>query len=223
MQHTTLALPSLIPYNNPAVPSIYTLEGALNYLLYTPIVSTLTVTPNVVEIGVTLNTVNLAWTLNREPITSVNVTDVININKATLSNSTVINNAGLTATKVYILTITDNSNITTKQASISFRYSNYIGKSTLTTLSNSQVLSLSTIELKGSKEGDYIFSDLVNEYIYFVFPASYGVPIFRVNGLNVVFLSTQVPNFTNVSGAIASYTVYRSENQLNGSVVITVL
>jgi hypothetical protein len=215
------ALPSLIPYFNSSVPSIYNVEGALDYLMYTPITQTITVYPAVEEIGSTVTDVDLSWTISREPEASVSVTDVFNIDKSLLSNSISLSDLSLTTNKTYTITVNDFPQITTASVTLFFRYSNYWGSST-SVLTDEDILYLSYDSLSGTKNGDYEFENLTNEYIYMAFPTSYGTPVFTVNGLIVIFESTLINNFTNSSGATTSYTLYKSQNLLNGSVLITV-
>jgi hypothetical protein len=221
MSKSLPALPSLIPYFNSGAPAVYSVEGALDYLMYVPITATITVFPSVVEIGQVITDVDLDWTISREPRASVAITDLSNIDKSALTNNTSLSGLSLSTNKTYTITVNDFPQITTASATLAFRYSNYWGYSS-SVLTGGDILDLGFTNLSGTKTGNYQFTGLNNNYIYLAFPTAYGTPVFTVNGLIVVFESTLVSSFTNASGATTSYTLYKSQNLLNGSVLITV-
>lgn len=221
MSRNLPALASLVPYFNTGVPSVYSVEGALDYLLYTPIVPNLIVSPSIVEIGTVVTDVDLIWTITREPEASVAITDLSNIDKSLLSNNASLTGLSISTNKIYTITVDDFPQVTTDTATIQFRYSNYWGVSN-SVLTSNDILDLTFSDLIGTRAGQYLFSNITNSYVYLAFPTSYGTPVFTVNGLIVVFESTIVSSFTNASGATTSYTLYKSQNLLNGSVLITV-
>lgn len=214
-------LASLIPYYTPASSTIYSVETALDYLLYQPLSLGLGITPSIAEVGSTVTSVTLNYSASREPATSLTLTGVPLVTKSVLSQFYVLN-VSLTSNTSYTLTANDNGYVTTAGATVSFLFKNYYGASTATSLDNAGVLNLQTSDYRNTKNGNYDFTGLSNTYVHIAFPTSYGTPVFRVNGLIVTFTPQTIANFVNASGGTASYTVYRSNNLLNGSVSISV-
>lgn len=214
-------LASLIPYYTPAESSIYSVETALDYLLYQPLSLSLGISPSIAEVGMTVTSVTLNYGISREPETSLTLTGVPLVTKSVLSQSYVLD-VSITSNTSYTLTANDNGYVSTATATVPFLFKNYYGASAATSLNNADVLNLETGDYRNTKNGNYNFTDLVNTYVHIAFPTSYGTPVFRVNGLIVTFTQQTISDFVNASGGTTSYTIYRSNNLLNGSVSISV-
>lgn len=222
MSKSIPALAPLIPYSVPNIPSIYSVEGALDHLFYQPITSSITVTPSVVEVGTTVTSVVLVWNISRQPTTSISITDVPLINVAQINGLLILSSLNLTTDKTYSLSVIDNGNTTGSSATLQFLFKTYWGQTSNASPDNTDVLNFASSAFKTSRVDSYTYTGLNNEYIYLAFPSSFGVPVFTVNGLIVTFQSIALNGFVNASGGITNYVVYKSDNLLNGSVTISV-
>lgn len=222
MSKSVPALAPLIPYSVPSIPSIYSVEGALDHLFYQPITSSISVTPSTVEVGTVVSSVVLNWSISRVPTTSISVTDLSSVNVNDINQSVTLNSLNLTSNKTYTLSVNDNGNITTSSTTLQFLFKTYWGKTSNATPNNADVLNFTSSAFKTSRGGSYTYTGLNNEYIYLAFPASFGVPVFTVNGLIVTFELISLNGFVNASTGVANYSLYKSINLLNGSVTINV-
>jgi hypothetical protein len=222
MSKSVPALAPLIPYSVPSIPSIYSVEGALDHLFYQPITSSISVTPSIEEVGATVTSVVLNWSISREPSTSITITDIPLINVSQTTDSVTLNSLTLTTNKTYSLSVVDNGNTTGSSATLQFLFLTYWGQTSNANPDNIDVLNFSYSDFKTSRVGSYTYTNLINEYIYLAFPSSFGVPVFTVNGLIVTFQSIALNGFVNASEGITDYVVYKSNNLLNGSVTISV-
>jgi hypothetical protein len=216
------ALAPLIPYSVPYIPSIYSVEGALDYLFYKPVNPSISVTPSLVEVGVVVTSVVLNWNVSRQPSNSISITDIPLVAVTQISDSVTLNSLNLTTDKTYSISVNDEGNVTSGSTTLNFRFKNYWGQTSNPNPSNNDVLNFVNSDFINTRNGTYSYSGLSNQYIYLAFPSSFGVPIFTVNGLIVTFELLTINNFTNASGGVTDYSVYKSINLLNGGVTVTV-
>ena len=96
------------------------------------------------------------------------------------------------------------------------RHKRYWGVSAATALSNSDILALTGAELNTTRAQSRVFNTNA-QYIYFAWPSSFGDASFTVNGLpNSAWTKTTL-SFTNSSGYVEPYTVYRSQYLSTGN------
>lgn len=206
--------PHEIPYDNPAYPGMANLQDAMDTLLYFD--PTVTITNNIgtVEIGTTISAVNLNWTVNKVNILSQTMNQGINgLSAAQRSYS--VTSANITSDTTYTITVNDGTKSASGSTSVLFRHKRYWGVSSNTSLSNANILALSS-ELASNRTQSRTFN-CSNQYIYFVWPTSFGNPIFNVNGLtNDAWVKTTI-SFTNSQGNTSSFDVYRSQYAQNGT------
>lgn len=60
------------------------------------------------------------------------------------------------------------------------------------------------------------------QYMYFAYPTAWGDGIFIVNGLLNSAWTLTTRNFVNASGYTESYRIYRSDNLLTGTYLVTI-
>lgn len=190
------------------------------------IIGNIIASPQFVEIGSLLTSVLLNWNVSRIPSTSITITDLINVDKTITNNSITLDytNNPITTNKIYTMTVLDNTDVYTYSSTIEFLFKVYTCKSPFNVLNNTQIINLSanTANLQNTKNGTYTWNTLVNDYIYIAYPLSFGLSNFQFIDFVVTFDSYTITNFVNASGYVVEYIVYKSLNQLNGTVTIEI-
>lgn len=174
---------------------------------------------NTVEMGATVTDVTLNWTLNKKATsltldgTSVPVTDV----------SKTFTAQSIKANKTYTLKATDEKNATaTKTTAITFLNGVYWGaKAEPGTYDSAFVLTLSKA-LQGAKAKTFTVNAGAEEYIYYALPSRFGTPTFNVGGFDGGFAKISTIEFTNASGYIENYDIWKSVNSGLGNTNVTV-
>lgn len=194
--------------------SYTTVQQALDALLYvTPVINTFTNNIGTIELGNIINSVDLTWTINKN-VTSQSLNQGIGSISSSLRS---YSQTGLTmtSTTTYTLTVGDGTNNVSKSTTVSFQEKRYWGVSPNTTLNNAQILALSS-EFATSRVMTKTLDATGGNYLYFASPVSFGVGTFTVGGLVTTFQQSTI-SFTNASGYIDNYYLYRSTNLQNGS------
>jgi len=182
---------------------------------------------NVFEIGTTISTVNFSWLLapTNITLTSQTISPVVGSLNTSL-RSTTLTGQSISTDTTWSLVINDgfgfNNSIVTNSSSIVFRHYFSWGRSSLTNLNNTQIQQLHTT---GGNAGREFRTDRFktftvtanDQYVYFVYPASFGsASTIKVAGLvNSAFVVT-TNTYTNLSGNISSFLVYRTLNTIIG-------
>lgn len=208
-----------VAYTNSGYPTLTNVQEALDKLLYvTPVISTFTLSPAIAEKGSTITTLTFNWTINKN-ITSQSINNTIG---SIPPADRILSKTGLslTANTTYQLTADDGTTTVNKSASIAFQQKRYWGVNSNTSLATSaDVLALSGSEFSTTRVQSKTFNPS-NQYIYFAFPATFGTPSFKVNGLaNNAWIKSTI-SFTNASGFTEVYDVYRSQYSQTGSGII---
>ena len=213
-----------LPYSNPSYPNITNAQQAFDELLYTaPSINSFTSVPSVreYEIGSTIIApITFNWSLNKAVVNQT-ISDIGNIPVGTF---TAQYNTSITSNKTFTLTVSDNKNKTaTKSITFSFMYPKYYGAVVEPDIyDNDFILNLSGYKLASSKNGTFNVNAGTNEYIYFCIPIKWGTPTFNVGGFDGGFFKVAEINFTNNSGHIEPYSIWRSDNLSLGSQSVTV-
>lgn len=212
-------------YTHPQYTNMHTLADAIDQLLYvSPVVSTLTASPNgsTFEIGATISSpITFSWTTNKT-ITSQSLTD------CTISNTTLrtvqYTGANITANKTFTLTISDGKNSANKSITYTFQHKRYWGVSTLPGTYNSAFIkSLTSSEFSTTKaKSSFNVTTGTGQYIFYCFPATWGTPVFNVGGFKGGFEKISTIDFTNASGNVTSFDIWKSENSNLGTQSIIV-
>lgn len=211
-----------VRYYKKGYEELSSVKSALDYLLYSELTLSISNNVNVVEQGSTVNAVTLTYGLSKEALSaSINQGVGVGVVNASAGTHTIaLASQSITSNRTYTFTAADDRVTPTASTSVTFQWKRYWGISDLTALNNAQVLALGNGQLTNSLNATFNFDGLVDDYVFMCFPQSLGTPVFRVNGLIVVFEASQIASFTNSSGGVTVYNVYRSVNKLNGSVTV---
>jgi hypothetical protein len=199
-----------IVYTNPTYDTV---AEALDALLY--------VSPQVLlyggsvnEKGVTVTEVALTWA-NNKTVTSQSINQSIG---AIAPSVFAYTHSGQTITtdRTYTITVGDGTNTDSDSTSVLFQNKRYWGVSALTSLSDAQIIALSS-EFETDRLQTRTFDCTGGKYFYFAYPASFGVASFKVGGLSFSDMSLTVRAFVNASGYSESYNIYKVNNIQNGS------
>ncbi|MCK9529364.1 MAG: hypothetical protein M0R77_02175 [Gammaproteobacteria bacterium] len=196
------------------------LEAQMAALLYKPMaITSFSASPNLVEIGSSVGSVTLNWSLNKTAATlaMTNYTGT----PLTPSDTTATVNGPFSSDRSWTLTVSDGTanagNTATSTASLQFRNKRYWGVSPNTTLTDSEIIALSS-EFSTSKVKDVTYNATGGRYVYYAYPASFGtLNAVTVGGLAFSDFTTTVINFTNASGYASQYNLIRINNIQTGA------
>lgn len=192
------------------------LEAELAALLYVPVdITSFTNNYNTLEIGQVVNTtITLTWAINKD----VTVQTVNNGSlDPTLRTILVAAVPPISTDKTFTMSATDGQTTDSASTSIVFRNKRYWGVSPNTTLTNSEIIALSS-EFSTSKTKDVTYNATGGNYVYYAYPSSFGnLSAVKVGGLSFSDYTTTVINFTNASGYSSSYNLIRINNIQTGS------
>lgn len=202
-------------YKNNENPEIENVEDALDLLMYTDLSVTLSNDKDVVEIGTVVNSVTLNWEYNK-----LVESQSLNMGIGSLNSSVrSYTQTGLSLTSDTTYTLTANDGRKTKQCStvVKFRNKRYWGISALQSVSDQDILTYFLNEFSTNRFQTRIFdTNNQSNYIYLVYPVSWGIPQIYVNGvLNTSWVITQ-RIFTNSSGHSQDYYIFRSIDLMHG-------
>jgi hypothetical protein len=222
----------IIGFSNPLYPTFTTVGEALGGALYVDMSVALGITTTTqFEIGTTVVTLDLAWSIVDgdgvqtqqlswyEPISTNSgspITPTYPTNTVTLVDV-------ITETRIYTLTVDDNTNTVAASATLHLLPKLYWGNAAEPMSYNSAfILSLPNDILASSKSATLNVTAGLSEYVYFALPSSYGTPIFSFNGIIGGFELVDTLSLTNASGHTQNYDIYRSDySQLGAIEIIT--
>ena len=204
-----------VAYTNEQYPAMHTLQDAMDRLLY--------VTPSVsisgggsYEIGSTRATTTLTWSWNKT-IVSQSLNQGIGSLEPTIR--TYVYNTPINSNTTFTITGTDGTTSKSASTSVSFLPKRYWGVSANTSLTDADILALSS-ELSTSRTQTRTFDCSGGKYFYFVIRTSYCNGIsFKVNGLAFSDMDLETRNIVNAQGYTASYNIYRVHNIQTGSAI----
>ena len=192
-------------------------QEALDELLYVPL--TINLTSNIqttLEIGTTINSVVFNWNYNKDIV------------------SQKFNNQALEASlRSYTYNLPFSSNISFKleandgkgdfNKSISFNFLNgrYCGVSSSNIYDSDFVKTLSK-ELSSSKGKTFTVDCGEGQFIFYCVPTRFGNCSFKVGGFEGGFNKVNTIEFTNASGYVESYDIYKSTNSNLGNTTVVV-
>lgn len=176
-----------------------------------------------VEIGSTVSTVNLTWSytaaIGSQVLAGPNVASTVLSDRAqTISHS-------YTTNQTWTIAATsvgggDHAGASTTLAFLNKRYWGVNAQSTA--LNTAQVLALVSNGLVSSYAGSYSFTPTA-QYIWMCWPTAFGsTPTFTVNGLLNTAFTNYTITFTNASGHVSSYDLWRSNFPQNSPVTVVV-
>ena len=129
----------------------------------------------------------------------------------------------------YSVCVQDTSTCTSvSSASITWRNQRFSFKSTTLYTDGSISAALSGGELSTTKNKILSNQSFSNQFFYYVYPTSFGTPVFTVNGLpnnawgNAGTGTLYMFNYTNTNGYVNQYYVARSDNRISGTYNIVI-
>ncbi len=201
---------------------IYTdLSSFLDGNYIRPEIKTFTNSLNELEFGNSANTVTFNWTTNKTGYQYGLVPTGATYNNTTFDSTLVSQNiysdtTGTTAT-TFTLTFDDGVTSVIGYSNVSFYNKRYVGVFSGTSISNSEILGLSTKDITYSKDMGLKYLSGGGNYVYICYPARLGETDFFVNGLFTNAFTLTTMNFTNQYGFTELYNIYRTDNVVNSS------
>lgn len=188
--------------------------------------NTLTNSVNDVEIGSTVSNVTIGWTIAPTDATyavrtlvGASQTNSITNNSSTLAST----GLALTSNTSWTLTVGDGLGAT-NTATTSVNFLNYMiwGRSTNTTLSNTTIQTLDTTGGGASRafatsRSRSFTMDGGGQFIFIAYPAGFGSASFTVGGLPNTAFTLTTNSYTNASGYVTNYLIYRTDTIQNGT------
>lgn len=197
-----------------------TVAAVLDDLLYTAIqITSFTNNVNTVEMGSTVDTVVLNWNCNKTP--EELTLDGQGID-ASLKTKT-IESAGIKANKTYTLKAVDERDAeATKTTAITFLNGVYWGVGADQSSFDSAFILGLTKGLQSNKVKTFTVNAGASQHIYYAIPTRYGTPAFKVGGFEGGFAKAATIDFTNASGYMESYDIWKSDNAGLGNTTVEV-
>lgn len=189
-------------------------------LAYTPIsISSFTNSVTTAEMGSTVADVTLNWSLNKDPVSQKIDSETLD----TALRTKQFTGQEIKADKSWTLSATDEREKTvTKTTKITFLNGVYWGVAESGAAFDSAfILSLSKA-LQATRSKTFTVNADAAKHIYFAIPTRYGTPNFNVGGFDGGFEKAATIEFTNASGYMENYDVYKSTNAGLGSTKVVV-
>ena len=174
---------------------------------------------SVYEIGQKVSSINFSWSTNKD-VTSQTLTDCT----ITASDRTATYNTELSSNKTFTLTIGDGENTDSKSISIAFRNKIYFGGAAEPgDYDSAFILGLAKSQFATSKSGSFSMTVGSGEYGYIAFPKSFGsLSSVKIGGFDTDVISCGDIAFTNASGGVVTYSIYRTGRSGLGSLTMVV-
>jgi hypothetical protein len=174
-----------------------------------------------IERGASLTDPVLTWTLDGSAPETQSIDNGVGIVPVGTLTKTVTGT--FTTAQTWNLTVdgtspAGNPNSDTLGVSLNVRQKRYWGASVETSLDNAEVLALSS-EFATSRGKSVTFDCTGGRYVYYAYPASFGLPTVKVGGLDFTAWTKTDLSFTNASGYTEAYYVIRFDNLQNGAAI----
>lgn len=195
-----------------------TVKEALDALLYVaPVITSFSNNRGTVEIGSTISSLTLTWSFNKA-VASQSINQGVGTLDPSLRTVT-LSDLALTTNRTWTLSASDGTTPVSASTSVSFSHRRYWGASSNTSLSNADILALSSEFASGF--GKTITYDCSGgKYPYFVYPAAWGSPTgVKVGGLSFTDFSVTTQAFTNASGNTTTFNVVRFNGIQTGAAI----
>jgi hypothetical protein len=188
--------------------------------------NTLTNSIGIVEIGSTVSNVTVGWTISptnatyalRQLVRGTNTNTITN-NQSTLDFTSL----GITNDTTWTLTVGDGQGAT-NTATTSVLFQNYMmwGRATNETLGNNGLALLHTTgggagRAFSTTRSRSITMDGEGRYIFIAYPQGFGAATFTVGGLPNSAWTVATNSYTNTSGYVTNYLIYRTDTIQNGT------
>lgn len=199
-----------------------TTVGGVTTIALSSFSATLTGGSNV-EIGSSVASVNLSWSYTDTIIaqvltgTGVVVPALSDRAQTVTGPFTTDHTWGINGTK------TGGAEHGIASTTLAFLHKRYWGVSSVAVaLSSAEVIALASNGLVSSFAGSYGFTPTA-QYLWMAWPTAFGTPTFYVNGLLNTAWTKFTITFTNASGNVSSYDLYRSNFLQNSPVTVVVV
>lgn len=198
--------PVNIKYKSVDNPTITNLKEALDSMLYTPLIISLSVSPNLAELGTTIKQVNISWKYNKKSI----VSQTINTIPIPNSKRSYVMQGNFNTNQTFTLKVIDSAKNYTASTILEFVPAIYYGDSLET-----PTLPLTDKLLSKNRYCNITIN--AKNYIYIFIPNKYGTPNFSVGGFEGGFqkVGSCIYNTTN-------YNIWRSDNTNLGQTTVTI-
>jgi hypothetical protein len=192
-------------------------QEALDELLYVPL--TINLTSNIqttLEIGTTINSVVFNWSYNKDI-----VSQKFNNQALEASLRTYTYNLPFNSNKSFKLEANDGKGDFNKSISFNFLNGRYWGVSS-SNIYNSDFIKTLSKELSSSKGKTFTVNCGEGQFIFYCVPTRFGNCSFKVGGFEGGFNKVNTIEFTNASGYVESYDIYKSTNSNLGNTTVVV-
>lgn len=216
-----------VKYSNESYPELTNVDLAIDKILakiyyVVPEILSFTMTPSTTEyeMGTVIpaGTLTFGWSVNKE-IKNQALTDC----QITVDDRSAVYGSDLSATKTFILNISDGEKTATSTKKVSFLNKVYWGNAAEPAEYNSDfVLGLTNSKLATSSKADYAFNAGTGEYGYFAVPKTMKFSSIWVNGFQADVEEVATISFTNSVGYSSSYTILRTSKTGLGAFTATV-
>lgn len=197
------------------------LEGEVEDLKYKAIeINSFTNNKNTAEMGSTVNEVTLSWVLNKTP----EKLTIDGVEQATDITSLALTGLGITGTKAWKLEVTDERSATDDaDTTLTFLNGAYYGASAIPDVYDSAFVLSLTKTLTSTWKRSINVNAGTGSYVFYCFPTRFtSSPKFTVNGFSGGFSLVSTIQFRNAYGYEEPYYIYKSNNELKGSVPIVI-
>lgn len=186
-----------------------------------PEIKTFTVTPSTTtyEVGQKVSSLTFNWTLNKD-VTSQTLTDCT----VTAEDRTATYDTELSTTKTFVLKAGDGENSVEKSIAINFRNKAYWGSAASKDAYDSAfILGLGNSAFATAVKGTYEMTVGAGEYGFLAVPSSFTkIGSWDIGGFDIDLVDEGTISFTNASGGVTTYRIYRTTQPKLGSIKITV-
>lgn len=192
-------------------------QEALDELLYIPL--TINLTSNIqttLEIGTSINSVVFNWSYNKDIISQK-----FNNQALDLSLRSYTYNLPFNSNKGFKLEANDGKGDFNKSISFNFLNGRYWGVSSSNIYDSDFIKALSK-ELSSSKSKAFTVNCGEGQFIFYCVPSRFGNCSFKVGGFEGGFNKVNTIEFTNASGYVESYDIYKSNNSNLGNTTVVV-
>lgn len=198
------------------------LDGIIEKMFYIkPAITSFTVTPSTTtyEVGQKVESLTFNWTVNKD-ITTQELTDCI----VTVDDRTATYDTELSTSKTFTLKVGDGEEKATSSIAINFRNKAYYGSAAKRDAYDSAfILGLSKSAFATAVKGTYDITVGADEYGFLCVPSSFTkISSWYIGGFEVDLVDEGTISFTNASGGVVTYRIYRTSQSGLGSIKIEV-
>lgn len=192
------------------------LLGVVEELTYQVIATTkYTITQTTAEIGSNVARIQLNWDYNKPPTSQSLNGESLDVDVRTKNFDNVTSNT------TYTLTASDGKSNISKSLSITFLNGKYYGSKEVSSYDSNFIQSLTKV-LTNGRTGTFTTTCGQGQYIFFAIPARFGTPSFTVGGFTGGFAKVDTIDYTNPSGYVESYDIYKSDYSNLGNTTVVV-